>query len=127
MQAGDYRDVPLHRQIVTLGFEDFVRSVGQGPLFHNGKDPERYEAKAKRMSNQIADWLRIKEIKPDGIQPNHAWRHRLKTQALELGLNIRVIDAMQGHSGRTAGENYGDVTIAAKVRVIDQLPEYNLA
>lgn len=127
VKAGGYRDVPLHRQIASHGFENFVKSVGQGPLFHNGTDPARYAAKAQRMSNQIADWLRINEIKPDGVQPNHAWRHRLKTQGLELGLNSRVIDAMQGHSGRTAGENYGDVTIAAKIAVIDALPDYNLS
>lgn len=124
VKAGGYRDVPLHRQIERLGFEEFVNSVEQGPLFHNGTDPARYAAKAQRMSNQIADWLRISEIKPEGVQPNHAWRHRLKTQGLELGLNSRVIDAMQGHSGRTAGESYGDVTIAAKARVIDALPDY---
>lgn len=126
VKAGGYRDVPLHRQIVALGFENFVKSVGSGPLFHNGKDPARFEAKAKRMSNQLADWLRINEIKPDGVQPNHAWRHRLKTQAMELGLNSRVVDALQGHSGRTAGENYGDVTLPAKLAVIDTLPEYDL-
>ena len=126
VKSGGYRDVPLHRQIVSLGFADFVQGVGQGPLFHTGTDPKRYAAKAKRMSNQIADWLRISELKPDGVQPNYAWRHRLKTQALEMGLNIRVIDAMQGHSGRTAGENYGDVTLIAKAAVIDALPEYDL-
>lgn len=126
VKAGGYRDVPLHSQIAALGFEDFVKSVVQGPLFHNGTDPAFYAAKAQRMSNQIADWLRINEIRPDGVQPNHAWRHRLKTQGLELGLNSRVIDAMQGHSGRTAGESYGDVTIAAKIAVIDKLPDYEL-
>lgn len=125
VKAGGYRDVPLHRQIVNLGFSDFVKSVGQGPLFHNGTDPTKYAAKAQRMSNQIADWLRLKEIVPPGVQPNYAWRHRLKTQALERGLNMRVIDSMQGHSGRTAGENYGDVTLIAKAAVIDALPEYD--
>ncbi|WP_226341073.1 tyrosine-type recombinase/integrase [Gemmobacter serpentinus] len=126
VKAGGYRDVPLHRQIIALGFEEFVKGVGHGPIFHNGTDPKRYAAKAQRMSNQIADWLRVSEIRPDGVQPNHGWRHRLKTQAMELGLNTRVIDAMQGHTGRTAGENYGDVTLNAKASVIEQLPEYDI-
>jgi hypothetical protein len=39
---------------------------------------------------------------------------------------MRVIDAMQGHAGRTAGENYGDVTLVAKSRVIEALPDYDL-
>jgi len=31
-----------------------------------------------------------------------------------------------GHVGRTAGENYGDVTLVAKSRVIKALPDYDL-
>ncbi|WP_291336806.1 hypothetical protein [Albidovulum sp.] len=35
VKAGDYRDVPLHRQIVELGFFDYVKAAAPGPLFHN--------------------------------------------------------------------------------------------
>lgn len=63
---------------------------------------------------------------PEGVQPSHGWRHRFKTLGRELGLSDRVIDAIQGHAGRTAGDGYGDVTITAKLRVIDALPYYNL-
>ncbi|HEY9038011.1 MAG TPA: hypothetical protein VIN05_03595 [Roseovarius sp.] len=33
IKAGDYRDVPLHAQIVTLGFAEFVKAANPGPLF----------------------------------------------------------------------------------------------
>ena len=123
VKAGDFRDVPLHRQIVDEGFIDFVKAAKPGPLFHGATDPKDYVAKATRISNQIADWLRKSGVIPvDVDQPNHAWRHRLKTKASELGIDSRVIDAIQGHAGRTAGDNYGDVTVAAKVRAIDLLP-----
>lgn len=126
VKAGGYRDVPLHRQIVALGFEDFAKGVGQGPLFHNGTDPERYAAKAVRMTNQVGTWLQQGGLVPAGVQPNYAWRHRFKTQARDMGADIRVVDGIQGHAGRTASDGYGDVSIAAKIRVIDQLPEYPL-
>ena len=126
MKAGNYRDVPLHSQIVTEGFIQFVEQAGQGPLFHNGKDPDKFAAKAQRMSNQIADWLRLNEIKPEGVQPSHAWRHRFKTVARDLGADMRVVDGIQGHAGRTASDEYGDVSLIAKARVIDLLPDYNL-
>lgn len=126
VKAGDYRDVPLHRQIIKLGFVEFVKSIGQGPLFHRGQKPEEYEAKAKRMGNQLATWLRTSGITPVGVQPNHAWRHRLKTQCLELGIPLRTFDAMQGHAAKTAGDNYGDVTLATKIKAIDLLPEYDI-
>ena len=42
-------------------------------------------------------------------------------------MSDRVIDAIQGHASRTAGDGYGDVTMAAKLKVIDALPHYDLA
>lgn len=126
VKAGHFRDVPLHRQLITEGFVQFVEQAGQGPLFHNGKDPAKFAAKAARMSNQVGTWLRESGIVPAELQPNYAWRHRLKTKGRELGLSDRVIDAIQGHAGRTAGDGYGDVTIAAKVTAIEQLPDYEL-
>jgi integrase len=70
--------------------------------------------------------LREAGLVPDGVQPSHGWRHRFKTVARELGLSDRTIDAIQGHAGRTAGDNYGDVTLTAKARAIDAFPDYDL-
>jgi len=127
VKSGGYRDVPIHRQIIKEGFIEFVNAAKPGPLFHGATDSAKYSRAAQTTSDQLARWLRKEGLTPDEVdQPNYAWRHRLKTQALELGLTIRVVDAMQGHMGRTAGENYGDVTLNAKARVIDQLPDYKL-
>ena len=43
-----------------------------------------------------------------------------------MGLSDRNIDAIRGHAGKTAGDGYGDVTIIAKEKVIEVLPDYNL-
>ncbi|WP_417278413.1 DUF6538 domain-containing protein [Celeribacter sp.] len=127
VKAGGYRDVPLHPQIVQEGFPAFVEASGNGPLFHNGTDPAKYLQKAVRISNQLSEWLRAEKLTPDDLaQPNHAWRHRLKTQCRELGISDRVADAIQGHAGKTAGDNYGDVTLATKVNAINQVPAYDL-
>jgi len=126
VKAGGWRDVPLHRQIIALGFADFVKAAKDGPLFHGADDPAKYATAAASVSDEVAKWLRRSNIAPEGVQPNHAWRHRLKTKGRELGLSDRVIDAIQGHAGRTAGDSYGDVTIAAKVTAIAQLPHYEL-
>lgn len=126
MKAGHYRDVPLHRQVVSQGFIGFVEHAGAGPLFHNGKDPEKFAAKAVRMTNQVGTWLKDSGIVPDGLQPNYAWRHRFKTQARDMGADIRVVDGIQGHAGRTASDGYGDVSLRAKMRIIDALPDYEL-
>jgi integrase len=124
VKAGGYRDVPLHPQIIEEGFIDFVSAANTGPLFHGGKDPLKYAAKAVRISSQVAEWLRKTGLTPDGVQPNHAWRHRLKTTCRELGISDRVVDAIQGHAGKTAGDSYGDVTLRTKADAIARLPNY---
>tara|TARA_R110002049_G_scaffold10127_1_gene50178 strand:- start:140092 stop:141657 length:1566 start_codon:yes stop_codon:yes gene_type:complete len=126
VKTGEYRDVPLHRQIIEQGFERFLTGAGAGPLFHGGTDPAKYATKAVRISSQLAEWLRGSGLVPDGVQPNHAWRHRLKTQCRELGISDRVADAIQGHAGKTAGDDYGDVTLITKADAIAKLPEYDL-
>jgi integrase len=126
VKAGGYRDVPLHPQIIVEGFADFHKDAGQGPLFHNGSTLDSYVRKSKQISNQLADWLRLTGLRPEGLAPNHAWRHRLKTQCMELGISDRVMDAIQGHAGRTAGDSYGDVTLNTKRDAIEKLPKYGL-
>ena len=126
VKVGGYRDVPLHRQIITEGFADFLAAQPDGPLFHNGTDPAKFAAKAVRMTNLVGTWLQQSGLVPAGVQPNYAWRHRFKSQGRDLGADIRVVDAIQGHAGRTASDDYGDVSLIAKARVIDALPAYSI-
>ncbi|MBJ6131535.1 hypothetical protein JAU75_01640 [Ochrobactrum sp. Q0168] len=125
VKTGQYRDVPLHKQLIDEGFLKFVESSKDGPLFHHNK-PEDALTGARTMAGRVSNWLRDSKVIPEGVQPNHAWRHRFKTIANDLGLPERVVDAIQGHAGRTAGDGYGDVTVIAKSRVIAQYPEYEL-
>ena len=127
VKTGAWRDVPLHRQITAEGFIAFVTSATEGPLFHGAEDPAKYATAAASVSDELAKWLRRSGIAPEGVQPNHAWRHRLQTVGRELGLSDRVIDAIQGHAGRTAGDSYGDVTLTAKIKAIDAFPPYDLS
>lgn len=126
VKAGGYRDVPLHPQVIDEGFADFVAASPEGPLFHSATEPEKYQRAAVIVSNKLSDWLRESGLTPEGLQPNHAWRHRLKTQCRELGISDRVVDAIQGHAGKTAGDNYGDVTLKTKTNAIKKLPKFDL-
>ncbi|MDE4143174.1 MAG: integrase [Pseudophaeobacter sp. bin_em_oilr2.035] len=127
IKTGEYRDVPLHPQIIKEGFADFVNDAAPGPLFHHGTDAARYVATATQISNRLAEWLRDKELAPEGVRPTHAWRHRFKSQCIELGILKRVYDAIQGHAGRDASDNYGDVSMKAKIDAINKLAFYDLS
>ncbi|OWU84660.1 integrase [Oceanicola sp. 22II-s10i] len=127
VKAGGFRDVPMHRQIVEEGFIEFVKVAPDGPLFHEEKNPDRFAAVATQISNRLATWLRVNGLCPEGLQPSHAWRHRFKTQCRELGVSDRVVDAIQGHTGKTAGDSYGDVTLKTKADAVKKLKFYEFS
>lgn len=109
IKSGLYRLVPVHQHLIDLGLLRFVEDSDEGPLF------------AKGSYKRVVDFVRA-VVTDKRVQPNHAWRHRLKTIARNLGLDHRVVDAIQGHAPRTAGEDYGDVSVTAMARVIAAIP-----
>ncbi|MET3578220.1 integrase [Mesorhizobium robiniae] len=124
VKAGGYRDVPLHSQVIDMGFMSFVEAAPDGALFHSG-DKEQITA-ARTVAGRVSQWLQSLELIPDGLSPNHAWRHRFKTVGTELQISGRVLDAIQGHASKTAGDDYGDVTVAARKAAIESFPHYEL-
>jgi integrase len=126
VKTRQYRDVPLHPQLIDLGFLDFVKDAPSGALFY--REIENRDAKkgASIMSRRICTWLRKEKIVPEDVAPNHGWRHTFKTTGRELGIDTRILDAIQGHAAQTAGDEYGDVTVLAKKRAIDQFPCFPL-
>ncbi len=121
-----YRDVPLHKQIVELGFLDFVKASPSGPLFYPSMAGERTADPAQTVSGRISNWLQKEGVVPDEVSPNHGWRHAFKTTGREVEIDSRILDAIAGHASRTAGEDYGDVTVIAKKKAIDRLPSFDL-
>lgn len=126
VKTGGYRDVPLHPQLVELGFTAFVDASPSGPLFHRNSTATGALSAARTVSGRISTWLGTLQIIPKGVGPSHGWRHRFKTVGRELQSSDRVLDAICGHVGRTAGDNYGDVTVAAKAIVIESFPQWGL-
>jgi hypothetical protein len=40
---------------------------------------------------------------------------------MEVGISTRVLDAIQGHAARTAGDSYGDVTVKAMAMAMENV------
>ena len=57
----------------------------------------------------------------NGVDPNHAWRHRLKTKLREAGVDSGTIDALCGHAPASVGAAYGAVTVRVKVAAVAQI------
>jgi integrase len=109
IKSGSYRLVPVHQHLIDLGLLRFLEDSDDGPLF------------AKGAYKRVLDFVRT-VVTDKRVQPNHGWRDRLKTIARNFGLDHRVVDAIQGHAPRTAGEDYGDVSVVAMARVIAAIP-----
>lgn len=124
VKTNEFRDIPLHTQLIELGFWDYAETISGGPIFHLSKDPAKNHQHAKKMADRLRDWLHEKELVPAGLQPCHGWRHRFKTVGIELGIAERVIDCLQGHASKTAGERYGDITMKAKLNAIERFPKF---
>ena len=124
VKTGGYRNVPLHQQLIDEGFLEFVADMPDGYLFITVKPKQEPLAAIRSVQNRLREWLKGLDLIPDGVQPNHAWRHRLKTVGREVGVDSRVLDAIQGHASRTAGDNYGDVTVKAMQRALEISPPY---
>jgi integrase len=120
-----FRDVPLHPQLIEQGFLDFVASAKSESLFYSAA-AKAEKRPAEVSSGRLSSWLRMSGLTPSGVQPNHAWRHRFKTTSMDLGLDPRVVEAIQGHAGRTAADGYGEVSLKAKFAAISRLPRYDL-
>lgn len=120
-----YRDVPLHPQLIEEGFLDFVKHAKAEPLFYSDT-ADMKKRPAEVSSGRLSTWLKSSKLTPAGVQPNHAWRHRFKTLTIDLALDPRVVEAIQGHAGRTAADGYGEVSLKARYAAIKQLPAYSV-
>lgn len=127
IKSGQFREVPLHPQLIELGFLKFVDASKSGPLFHGqAKNGDTSRKPAENTGKRVAAWLRSEGLTPDGVAPNHGFRHRFKTISIELELPGRTVDAIQGHASGRASDNYGDVTLSAKSKAVIKLPRINL-
>lgn len=124
VKAGGYRDVPLHPQLIDMGFLDFVDASPTDALFYRASKGRAAKSGAQATAGRVSVWLQGLGVVPEGVSPSHGWRHRFKTVGREEGVSDRTLDAIQGHASKTAGDNYGDVTVKARKAAIDRFPAY---
>ena len=121
VKTGRMRTVPLHPQLVALGFPEFVQGSALGHLFVTPSDPGDPSGVVRGVVNRLQGFVR--EVVPDpAVQPNHGWRHRFHSKAREVGMDDATARAIVGHATKDVHDAYGDVTLAAMARAIDLLP-----
>jgi integrase len=123
VKNGMYRDVPLHEVIKERGFLSFVEASEDGPLFFYARDDRRGQTHpSKFVAGRISQWLQGTGLVPAGVSPSHGFRHAFKSFGMEAGIDVRILDEIQGHAPRTAGEGYGGASVATKAAAIAKFP-----
>ncbi|KVF22797.1 hypothetical protein WJ06_09530 [Burkholderia cepacia] len=106
--AGSVRRIPLHRELVTRGFIEFVASRRDKPRVF-------YEMKADKFGVESGVWSLwwIREYLRKYCSPSdpkmvfHSFRHTFKDVCRDHGITKEIADALQGHSDGDASSNYG--------------------
>ncbi|MCB4767848.1 site-specific integrase [Ancylobacter sp. Lp-2] len=127
VKTNEARDVPLHAQLVEMGFPEFVAAAPEARLFMvlSGEGEEAWRKAWRTAKNRVTEFARgaLGDVE---VAPNHGWRHRFETLAIEQGFNGRVADALVGHAPGRVADTYGEVTLSARVTAIDKLPRVAL-
>ncbi|MGE4553505.1 MAG: DUF6538 domain-containing protein [Desulfovibrionaceae bacterium] len=101
------RRVPIHPELVRLGFLDYVearRKAGDGPLF-----PDRNPTQPLDTESWSKWWGRY--ARTNGIEDRrkvfHSFRHTAKDGLRDSGVAFDLRSVLQGHTVPGVGEGYG--------------------
>lgn len=125
VKTNEAREVVLHSHLIELGFPEFVAKAPPGHLFLRPAKDGDVLGPLQGVKNRLAEFARALVSDPN-VAPTHGWRHRFKTVGIEAGMGERVVDAIQGHAPRTAGDRYGEVTVRAMAAAIEKLPRIGI-
>ena len=127
-KTNEARTVPLHEHLIEQGFVIAIRDKPDGPLFYSPAAGREPKAQYEKVGTFLADWVRHDVgVKDKAIMPNHAWRHTFKTVSLEVGIEERAADYMQGHASKGQGRKYGANTIPTLAAQLAKFPRFDVA
>lgn len=127
IKTNEARTVPLHSDIVSQGFLDWVASRPEGPLFFDPakrRSDDAINRQANRLGSKLASWVRSLGIDDAALKPNHAWRHLFNTLAVRHDLHPRAARAILGHAPGNVNESYGKVPLDTMAANIEKLPPF---
>lgn len=99
------RVVPIHPQLIEMGFLEYVDSVKGGKLFPL-LEPDRYGCRTAAYSKRFGRWLNRLGI-TSGLKVFHSFRHLFKDACRIVEIPRHTEDRLTGHAKPTVGDRYG--------------------
>lgn len=92
------RDIPIHPQLIELGFLKYVEQIKKGPVANSlwPDLPKRSERSGGYFSQWFGEYLKTLQL--NGEVDFHSFRHTVRTQLVLNGVSEIVIDRLLGHS-----------------------------
>ncbi len=101
------RDVPIHSELIRLGFLDYVAKAKQSTQVNLWPD---LPTRADKPGGYFSDWFGSyrRSLGFDKTPDFHCFRHTVRTQMAEAGIPEAVIDTLVGHeiSGSVGAKVY---------------------
>lgn len=127
------RVVPLHSQLLDLGFLDWVKAQPNDRLFYEEREGEAQDGRRPRKSvavNRLGDWVRdlgLPGVLSGEVSPNHGWRHRFITELSNREVTDTVRKRITGHALEGQDNRYvGQIVMERLKGAVERLPEYKL-
>lgn len=128
IKMGNTRQFPIHSHLIELGFLDFVQSCTYQLFAEKSEVNRKYSYNYGRWwGNYIRDYGLTRQ----GIKPTHSFRHSLVTLFRDLDVREEIQDSILGHNENSpdrakASHGYGETSVQAQRRAIEQIPRLNL-
>lgn len=123
--TGSRRIVPLHPEILRVGFLEYVEHVHEAG--HKWVFPDLLPDHDGRRGGNFGKWWQRYLRSPRGIgitDPRivfHSFRHTFKTLCRAAGISEEVHDALTGHVSATVSRKYGEMPIEPLVKAIHSI------
>lgn len=110
------RDIPIHPQLIELGFLDYVEQIKKSPVANSlwPDLPKRNERSGGYFSQWFGEYLKTLQL--NGEVDFHSFRHTVRTQLVIKGASEIAIDRLLGHS------HIGSIGSRTYTHVDNQLP-----
>lgn len=123
--SGSWRAVPMHPELIRLGFCDYVQSLPKGELF-----PHLPKAGKNGAGGQFGKWFGTFKTAKGFTSPAksfHSFRHLVASELRLAGATDAQADAITGHAGNGVGRQVYAATIrreAERLRGVIELLEF---
>lgn len=121
--ATSRRRVPVHPDLIALGFIDYAQSVS-GPRLFPALKSDKEGREGALFGKWFGKWIHKLGI-TDSRMVFHSFRHLLKHTMRECGISEEVSDAITGHASGSVGRRYG-ATLYPLAPLVDAMSRYRI-